>query len=125
MGEPSRARTAWTVAHLVFASAFAFAVVVQVNDPDPFGWITIYGLAATACVLAAFGRGHAAFPGVIAVAALVWAAFLVPRVMGRVEFLSMFGAFEMESVAVEESREMYGLLLVAAWMAVIAVRRRA
>ncbi len=124
MGEPSRARTAWILADSVFALAFAFAVVVQVNDPDPFGWVTIYGLAATACVLAAFDRGPAVFPGAIAMAALVWAAFLAPHVLGRVEFLSMFGAFEMESVAVEESREMYGLLLVAVWMGVTALRRR-
>lgn len=125
MGETSPRRTAWTVAHVVFASMFAFAVVVQVNDPDPFAWITVYGLAATACMLAAFGRVHPVFPVLIAVAALAWAVLLAPRVMGRVEFLSMFGAFEMESVGVEESREMYGLLLVAAWMTVTAVRARA
>jgi hypothetical protein len=36
----------------------------------------------------------------------------------------MFGAFEMESAAIEESREMYGLLLVAGWMAVLTLRAR-
>jgi hypothetical protein len=36
----------------------------------------------------------------------------------------MFGAFEMRTVGIEESREMYGLLIIAAWMAVLAVRAR-
>ena len=36
----------------------------------------------------------------------------------------MFGAFEMRSVGIEESREMYGLLIIAAWMAGLAVRAR-
>jgi hypothetical protein len=34
----------------------------------------------------------------------------------------MFEAFEMRDLGVEESREMYGLAVVAAWMAVLAVR---
>jgi hypothetical protein len=34
----------------------------------------------------------------------------------------MFEEFEMKNIGVEESREMYGLLLVAGWMAVLAHR---
>jgi hypothetical protein len=34
----------------------------------------------------------------------------------------MFGAFEMQNVGIEESAEMFGLLIIAAWMAVPAVR---
>lgn len=36
----------------------------------------------------------------------------------------LHGAFEMRNVGVEESREMYGLLISAAWMAVLALRAR-
>jgi hypothetical protein len=53
--------------------------------------------------------------------ALVWAATIASRVVGQVPFLSMFEQFEMKDVHVEESREMYGLLLVAAWMTAVAV----
>jgi hypothetical protein len=42
-------------------------------------------------------------------------------VLGNVRFIEMFGAFEMKNIGVEESREMYGLLIVAVWMAVLTV----
>lgn len=118
-----RRSKAWIAVNGVFALMFGFSVVVQLNDPDPLAWVVVYGLATLACILAAAGRGHRALPALVALVALGWAATLTPRVVGRVEFLSMFGAFEMESVAVEESREMYGLLMVAGWMAVLALRR--
>jgi hypothetical protein len=54
--------------------------------------------------------------------AMAWAATIAPRVLGRTPFLDMFEAFEMRDLGVEESREMYGLAVVAAWMAVLAVR---
>jgi hypothetical protein len=39
----------------------------------------------------------------------------------------MFNEFEMRDLGIEESREMYGLLMIAAWMTVLALtaRRRA
>ncbi|MEX0891338.1 MAG: transmembrane 220 family protein [Gemmatimonadota bacterium] len=100
--------------------AFVFSVVVQVNDPDPIAWMALYGLAAAACLLAVLGRGHWIFPALLGLAALGWALGIAPRVLGRVPFLDMFGAFEMKSMAIEESREMYGLLIIAVWMAVLA-----
>jgi len=54
--------------------------------------------------------------------ALAWAATIAPRVIGHVRFLDMFAEFEMKDIGVEESREMYGLLLIAGWMAVAAHR---
>jgi hypothetical protein len=45
-----------------------------------------------------------------------------------VRFADMFAEFEMRDLGVEESREMYGLLLIAIWMAAVALaawRRRA
>jgi len=113
----------WKAADLVMLLAFAFSVVVQVNDPDPWAWTAVYGLAAASCLLALMGRGPWALPAAVGAAAAAWAATIAPRVLGRVPFLDMFGAFEMASVGVEESREMYGLLIVAAWMGVLAVRR--
>jgi len=104
--------------------AFAFSVVVQVNDPDPFAWMAMYGLAAAACLLALLRRGHWVIPALVGLTALGWALGIAPRVVGQVRFLDMFGAFEMKSMAIEESREMYGLLIIAAWMAVLTVAMR-
>ena len=103
---------------------FTLGAVVQVNDPDPLRWIAVYALAAVACLLSLLRRIHWTLPTVLGTVALAWALTLAPRVVGRVPFGEMFGAFEMRSVGVEESREMYGLLIIAAWMATLALRAR-
>ena len=112
----------WRIADGLFLLLFAFSVVVQVNDPDPFRWIAIYSAAALACLLG--NQLHWTVPVAIGLVALGWAATLAPNVLGRVPFLSMFEEFEMKSLAVEESREMYGLLIVAFWMVVLAIANR-
>ena len=61
--------------------------------------------------------------------ALVWAATLAPAGLWR-RFApgELVGAWEMKDARVEVGREMYGLLIIAAWMGVIVVierRRRA
>jgi hypothetical protein len=122
-GAPGRlAARLWLVADAVLFLLFAFSVVVQVNDPDPVPWMALYGAAALACLAAMRRRGPWWYPASVALAAVVWAATIAPRVVGKVPFGDMFGAFEMKDLGVEESREMYGLLLVAAYLAVIAVR---
>jgi hypothetical protein len=114
-------RTLWGLANVVMLLAFVFSVVVQFNDPDAFVWIAMYSLAALACALVLLGRGHWVFPAILMVATLAWAAALAPRVLGHVRFLDMFGAFEMANAGIEESREMYGLLVVTVWMAVLTI----
>jgi hypothetical protein len=101
---------------------FTFGAAVQVNDPDPLRWIAVYALAAAVCLLSLLRRVHWTLPALLCAIALAWAATLAPRVVGRVPFGDMFGAFEMRSVGIEESREVYGLLIIAAWMAVLALR---
>jgi len=115
----------WRILDGIMLVLFTFSVIVQFNDPDPFRWAAMYGIAAVACALSLAGRLPWWLPVAIAAVALVWAATLAPRVIGKVPFLDMFGAFEMQNVAIEESREMYGLVLIAAWMVVLAVRTRA
>jgi lysylphosphatidylglycerol synthetase-like protein (DUF2156 family) len=103
---------------------FTLGAAVQVNDPDPARWIAAYALAAAACLLSLLRRMHWTLPALLCAVALTWAATLAPRVVGRVPFRDMFGAFEMRTVGIEESREMYGLLIITAWMAVLALRAR-
>jgi hypothetical protein len=112
----------WRAANALMLVMFAFSAAVQVNDPDPLRWIAVYGLATAACWLSLVGRARRWFPASLGVIALVWAATLAPRVLGRVPLGDVFGAFEMRDVGVEETREMYGLLIVAVWMCVLAVR---
>ncbi len=114
----------WRAADALMLLLFTLGAAVQVNDPDPAGWIAVYALAAAACLLSLLRRMHWTLPALLCGVALTWAATLVPRVVGRVPFGEMFGAFEMRTVGIVKSREMYGLLIIAAWMAVLALRAR-
>ena len=111
----------WTVANVVAALMFAASVAVQYNDPDPLPWMAIYGGAAIIALLEISHRVRPVFPALLSLTALGWAATIAPRVIWKVPFAEMFGAFEMKNVGIEESREMYGLLLVALWMAAVAL----
>lgn len=117
-----RVAIAWKVADALFLLMFVFSVVMQLNDPDPVRWMAIYGAAAFACLLSLAGRLRWWFAVVTGIVALVWAATIMPRVIGQVPFLDMFAEFEMKDIGVEESREMYGLLLIGGWMAVLGHR---
>jgi hypothetical protein len=122
-----RSGLGWRVANAVAAVMFAASVAVQINDPDPLPWMAVYGGAALIALLECIRPVRPIFPALLSVTALGWAATIAPRVIGKVPFAEMFGAFEMKNVGVEESREMYGLLLVAFWMAAVALagwRRR-
>jgi hypothetical protein len=117
-----RSGAAWKIADAIFLLMFLFSVVVQVNDPDPLRWMAIYGAAAAACLLSLTGRLPWWFAVGTGLVALAWAATIAPRVIGQVPFLDMFAEFEMKDIGVEESREMYGLLLIGGWMSAVAHR---
>ena len=104
--------------------AFLASVLVQVNDPDPLAWMAVYGAAALISGVAFFRRVRPWVPALLALVALAWAGSIAPRVIGKVPFGSMFEGFEMRNLAIEESREMYGLVLIALWMGVVAVAGR-
>ena len=113
------------IAHWCLAALFAFAAAVQYNDPDPARWMAIYLAAAAFCVAAARPlagsaavRSAAALVGALALlgAAGIWAGVDHPLVPWR-----MFDQWEMKDLAVEETREIFGLLIVVAWMALVGL----
>jgi hypothetical protein len=109
-------------ANRLMAVLFLIAAALQYNDPDPLRWMAIYGLAALACLLALPGRLPLPAPALIGLVALIWAATIAPGVVGRVSVWELFESYAMKSAPVEEAREMGGLLIVFAWMAVLALR---
>lgn len=115
---------AFRIVNAVMALVFLMAVVVQYNDPDPFQWMAIYGAAFVMCAMAwRRKRVHPAAPVLVGAVALVWGLSIMLGGPGGSNYLHMFDAWEMRSVNVEQAREATGLLIVAAWMAVLAVRR--
>jgi hypothetical protein len=106
-------------AAFIFGLLFLLGAAVQYNDPDPLGWVLVYLAASIASFVRAMGRLPRAVPAVVGVCALVWAGTLAREVLGRGEFTSMFGAWEMANAGVEEAREFWGLIIIAGWMAVL------
>ena len=105
------------------AALFAFAAAVQYNDPDPLRWMAIYGLAMLACGLSLTGGLPRLLPALLGLIALVWAGTLAPGVVGRISVRELFQSYGMLTPAVEEGREMGGLLIVAVWMGVLTLSR--
>ena len=104
------------------AVLFAFAVLVQYNDPDPIRWMMVYGAAGvTAAVWAMRGTVPFALVVTVGAIALMWAAAIAIGGPGLSVYGYMFGAWEMRSTPVEEAREASGLLIVGLWMGVLMV----
>lgn len=114
-----------TYAKYFFALLFGFGAVVQFNDPDALLWILIYVAASAACISSAL-RPSVRWPAiVVGLVALIWGLSYVPAVVGSTPFGDMFGAWEMQNEGIEKSREMYGLLIISAWLFFMAYRDRA
>jgi hypothetical protein len=113
------------IAHAGMAALFLLGAGVQVNDPDPLAWIVIYLAAAVLSGLAARPVTLLRWvPAVVGGIAVVWGLSLAARVPEFGIYGRMFDAWEMASVTIEEAREASGLFIIAAWMGVLAWRRR-
>lgn len=108
----------------LFVALFVLSAAVQYNDPDPVEWMAIYLACAWVALRAALG--HAPFRAALAVGAvaLAWALTILPRVVGTPGFPTFSFGDGMKSVAIEETREAFGLLIGVAWMAAVALRAR-
>jgi len=107
--------------NLAMAVLFAGGTIVQLNDPDPMLWMAIY---ASACAVTVLRAVRVTVPVVVPVAvgvvALVWGMTVAAARPEFEVYRQMFGAWEMDSAAVEEAREATGLFLIAGWMAVLS-----
>ena len=95
-----------------FAVLFAWGAIVQYNDPDAVRWILIYAAAALLSGIAAWRSMPRIAPAFVAFFALGWALSLMPEIIE----VRAFSANETE-------RECFGLLVIAGWMAVLALKR--
>lgn len=98
------------------AVLFFLCMAVQFNDPDPLRWMALYGLAGLSCCLSHFGRLPRFIALALALLSFAWAGLLSVRVLGKVSPSDLFASFEMAGLAVEEAREMIGLVLSGCWM---------
>ncbi len=103
------------IACWILAFVFSLFAAVQYNDPDPVGWILLYGAVAVHFAMAA--RGNMYRPAVwatLAVAA-VWAATLFPDFMNwiRMGEPSIVDSMKAEQPWIELTREFLGLVIAA------------
>lgn len=113
------------VAHGVMTLLFLISAGLQWNDPDPVQWTAIYTAAAVLSGRAALGKRTAPFDVLVAFVALVWAATLVPSVVGRAEVADLIRRMDIMRPQVEEARELGGLLIVAGWLLAHGLSRSA
>lgn len=100
----------------LMALLFLLSAAVQLNDPDPLIWITVYVLAALFCVAHGFRQLPPFLPFAFSLFTFLWALSLVPAFWGQAPVSQVFGHVEMKSEAVEVAREFGGLMIVSAWM---------
>jgi hypothetical protein len=104
-----------------FLVLFLLGAAVQYNDPDSFVWILIYLCGAAGCIFYMKKKSHWQFQALTAAACIVWAGFLYPDVMAADQFTVIFDEIEMKNIAIEQTREMLGLLIIAFWMIVLVI----
>ena len=103
------------VLNFLLAIMFLAFAYLQLNDPDPILWISIYGVMVVFCGMAAFGI----YPRKIHIAVLViFALYSLYYFPGVTEWLrqedktTIFDEMAKEkNHFIEESREFFGLLI--------------
>ncbi|EDO47950.1 predicted protein, partial [Nematostella vectensis] len=109
----------WRVANMLMAVFFALAAYVQINDPDPAIWITVYAIP---CLLSSVVAIHFQVQGYF-----LWRALTVSHLCACIcgaLYLSTRVSVHVRNGMVhplehEEGRELSGLLFVIMWMALL------
>jgi hypothetical protein len=99
------------------ALLFVFAAALQYNDEGALPWIAMYLAAAAPCVFAVFGRPRWRLASGVAILAFLWACVYLFQGAWRVPPSAMFSEWTMSNDQVREARELYGLALIAGFMA--------
>ena len=89
---------------ILFTLFFVFAAVVQLNDIDAWVWVALYGIAAIASVLFAYGRLKRPWTMVLVVVYLGLAIYHWPP-----EFEGVALQDGMKTMNVELGRESFGM----------------
>ena len=106
------------VAAIAMSLLFVAGAIAQWNDPDPWAWMIIYGVAALVSLAAIFPASRPARCGTACVCcwllcgvAMGWALTLLPEVIrvGRLDFNS------------EVQREVVGLVVISGWCFLLAM----
>jgi hypothetical protein len=108
----------------LMAVFFLWATYVQNNDPDPWRWMPMYFSAAVVAFAFAAGRPLSKLALTVAIVALIWAAAIVPELIGKWSPSELNDSMSAAHPEVEFGRELGGLLIVAAHSLLVFFRGR-
>lgn len=99
--------------HLALGIIFALFAVVQINDPDPWVWVVLYGVTALLNALLFAGKAYPLVSLFLSMFAFGWMASLLPDfwewwLMGAPTLVE---EMKTEEPHIELVREFLGLLL--------------
>lgn len=117
-------RWIFPILNWLMAGLFIFAAALQYNDDDIVRWMTIYLAAAACCIAAQLKRLKWWVPALVTIISIGWSAIYMSRGRLGMPLGEMFDQWEMKNEQIVEEREMFGLLIVAGWMILLAVRER-
>ena len=103
---------------------FAWAAVMQLNDPDPERWTALYAGAALVALCSALARPLPRAAALLALIALAWGAAIVPELIGHWRPADLGARMSPARPEVEYGRELGGLLILASYCAVTALLTR-
>lgn len=106
--------------NIIFSLAFLWFAYLNLNDPDAWLWVSIYLFAALCCGAAVFGHY---FPTAYLVAITFYLIYAIERIFRKDGVLDWITKHNMQNIAetmkatkpwIENTREFFGLLIVAA-----------
>lgn len=107
----------------IVAVLLGLSAIAQINDPDPLFWVLIYAGGALVSILYAFNKLHWITAVLLAIIAGIWAITIIPDLTAT-GFKNIFEEIGMQYVGVEAAREFSGLIIIALWSLVLAVKSK-
>jgi hypothetical protein len=114
-----------TIFNAIFLIIYLLSAAVQYNDPDGLLWAAIYLAAAGMCAMQFRKNSPRWLPRALLLVSVVLIGALLPSIVGQVSLEEIFASISMQTRAVEEAREIGGLLLVGLWAGVLSYHQRA
>lgn len=98
---------------LILALLFSSFAYVQLNDPDPWIWVTIYTIIGLLCILSAFQKIHKYFLIVCYIGLGIYGLILIPEIINWISMgmPSIVSEMKAEEPHIEYTREFFGLLI--------------
>jgi hypothetical protein len=110
---------------LIIGMVFLLFALVQLNDPDPWGWVALYGGVGILLMVSAWRSVPRWLAGLGLAVVVIWLAALLPEFINwlRMGMPTITGSMKAEAPHIEYTREFLGLALCGAALAWLAWKK--